>query len=661
MVVVAFAHVTAGGTALNYFDPPKRLAWALLATVLALLPRNRRAARTSVATGLAVALLAWMVARTLLRPNPTVELGVLITWMLPVLLFVLSIGRTDGRGIRWFGLLLGAMGYLQALLMILQRVGLDPLFAATTGAMEYAPGRMVGTIGYHNQAVDFLGLACAGILMADAKAWVRLAWMVPLLVTALLTGNRGGALAFACALAVVLALLARTRRRALCRNPRGAVAAFLVCLMGTAALVLSLPEIGPRFREVLTQPWASPAVRSRLLMARIGLDMVREMPLTGWGAGEYAFQYLDRLGDALPAVKPHALLRSVVFAREAHNDPIQFTAEFGLVGLALLLALAVCTWHGIAAARTDDGDRAGPAGLVLAYMAAASLFSFPWQAAMAGPLAGLSLGLLTPSRPTNPPTTAGKQPGTTLSTVAGRGAYAVLLGLAMAVLAWSAWDAFVNVAVPSRIAAGSGVPVPALPSVAHRYHALVGASCAAHGDFVAALERLTHAERGYRDILLWNNLGHVLAKTGRWKEARDVYLRWAASGIDHCTALENLSVAHENLREYAEAADALYGKLRLQSVRAPADVKRLAALFLRAGDLVQADHVIWRFQRSWMASSPRTRAELENLAGSIALLHGDRDDAVRLFEAALSTDPGLDSARRNLGTTRDTATSEISP
>ena len=46
----------------------------------------------------------------------------------------------------------------------------------------------------------------------------------------------------------------------------------------------------------------------------------------------------------------------------------------------------------------------------------------------------------------------------------------------------------------------------------HRYHALVGASYATQGADMEAESELLHAQWGYRDIPLWNNLGHVLVK-----------------------------------------------------------------------------------------------------------------------------------------------------
>ena len=165
VALVALAHVPSSWPALNYFDPPKRLLWGLLAFALAVGSRRERSRLGGPALCLALGLLGWMGLRTLWRPVPAAELDVLFSWMLPVVLLVVGAGLPRSGERRLLGGSLVLAGVVQAVLMLLQRAGLDPLFAETTAAMAYAPGRMVGTIGYHNQAVDFLALASTGALL----------------------------------------------------------------------------------------------------------------------------------------------------------------------------------------------------------------------------------------------------------------------------------------------------------------------------------------------------------------------------------------------------------------------------------------------------------------------------------------------------------------
>jgi len=371
--------------------------------------------------------------------------------------------------------------------------------------------------------------------------------------------------------------------------------------------------------------------------------MIRERPVSGWGAGEYAFQYLDRLGRLLPERKTHEILQSVVYAREAHNDPLQFAAEFGAVGVALLLAALTALFRG---GRKDaaDADRLATIICVLAVMATSGLFSFPWQTSMAGPLAGLLLGLATPSSPSRTPpprAVAAAQIARLLLAVA------VFVGFRrMSLLDETIAEAFAD---PEAQQEDWGETIP---KRAYRHQALLGAWEAKRVLLDAAIERLERAEAGYRDVMLWNNLGHVLSKAGRWPEAANVYDRWAATGIEHPDALANLSVACENAGDFPAAAAALDAKLRLWPQAAPQEVKRLAVLFMRAHDYARADREIWRHHRRWKDADAKTVAEMENLAGSVALLVGDAVRAESLFESALRRHPALESARKNLDALR---------
>jgi Tfp pilus assembly protein PilF len=651
VLAISLLFLPPSSDALNAFDPPKRLSWALFALILSLLPKSLRS-RGGHGMLQVFALVVWMVARTLLRPNPAVEIEVLFTWLLPPLLFLAAQGLATNRpALRALGGSLLAAGYLQAALMLLQRVGLDPLFAATTETMAYSPGRMVGTIGYHNQAVDFLALCAVGAIWATPSTLIRLAWIAPLFATALLTGNRGGVLAFG---AVALTLLAfhAFRSKRWCGAEGGAgfrkagawtAAALAAAALGVAALGLSSPVLWNRFTGTGEGGWRSPAIQSRVFMGRIAGAMIRERPVFGWGAGEYAFQYLDRLGRLLPERKTHEILQSVVYAREAHNDPLQFTAEFGAVGDVLLLAALTALFTGL---RKDaaDVDRLATTACVLVVMTTSGFFSFPWQTSMAGPLAGLLLGLATtPSQFRTPaPRTAGA-------------VQIVRLLIAVAVFAGFRRMSLLDETIAEAFADPESHQEnldETIPKRAYRHQALLGALEAKRGLIDVAIERLERAETGYRDVMLWNNLGHVLSKAGRWPEAANVYDRWAATGIEHPDALANLSVACENAGGFPAAAEALDAKLRLWPQAAPEEVKRLAVLFMRASDYARADRAIWRYHRRWKDADAKTVAEMNNLAGGIARLAGDATRAESLFLAALQADPGLESARKNLDALR---------
>ena len=645
ILLASLAFVPASFDALNFFDPLKRLVWALLAVVLAGLVWRRRY-WASLPAWLALSLAGWMVLRSLLRPVPTAELDVLASWCLPILLFYLGAGLPLNRkNQRRVGGFLVAAGLIQAVLMVLQHAGMDPLFAGTTAGMDYAPGRMVGTIGYQNQAVDFLALALPGVLLlTSSSAWFLCGAALAFPVI-LLTGYRGGILAFAFGvfLAGALSMLARFRVRGN-RRRWAMIGGVLALCMGVVVVAIALvPQTKGRFREAFTGFRTAPAVQSRLHMARIGWHMVRERPLIGWGAGEYAMQYLERLGGVLPSEKNHRILRSVVFAREAHNDLLQFMAEFGLLGAALLAAVFVAGWYFL----SNPKGILKPPGItfayVVAYMSVAALFSFPWQSAMAGPLAGFLLGACLPTRAGGPDASKGIR--RTL-----HGCNKLVLLMAVVWFGWFGREAYLNLAIAARLAVSDteGAAQRLLP-VDYKYHALVGASLATQGQNEAALTALRHAELGYRDVLIWNNLGHVLARLGQWQDAQDMYERWVASGLDHANALQNLSVASEQAGDFPVAIESLSRRMRLWPNQVSThDIQRLAVLQLRAGSPDDAQGTLRHYRAKWQAADPRSVAEIENLSGSVARILGDEEEAVKWFRSALERHPELESARKNL-------------
>jgi len=596
ILLASLAFVPAAFEALNFFDPVKRLVWALLAVVLAVLVWQRRYS-ASPAAGLAAFLIGWMVLRSLLRPVPTAELGVLASWCVPVLLFCLgsrlSLDRNQRRIVAGF---LVAAAMIQAVVMLLQRAGIDPLFSATTTSMDYAPGRMVGTIGYQNQAVDFLALAMSGILLLTASPVWFMCGAVLTLPVMLLAGYRGGILAYAVGILLsgTLIMLAHSRVR---RNRFrfATIAGTLALGIGVMVIAIALiPQTKGRFREAITDFKTAPAIQSRIFMARIGWQMIRERPLVGWGAGEYAMQYLNRLATVLPPEQNHTVLRSVVFAREAHNDPLQFLAEFGLIGFALLAAIIVAGWRCMVRQEVFFGWQGIALAFLSAYMAMAALFSFPWQSAMAGPLAGFLLGISLPTREAS-------HHSTMMFHLPLRCFNTLALPMAIVLLGWFGRDAYLNLAIPAKLAvADTEGAAQRLSRVDYRYHALVGASQATQGQNDAALTTLRHAELGYRDVLLWNNLGYVLTRSGQWQEAKSVYEIWTASGVDHANALQNLSVASEQVGDLAVAVESLSRRMTLWSNEiSEHDIKRLAVLQLRVGVPRDAADTLWRYRAKW--------------------------------------------------------------
>lgn len=643
--------------ALNYFDPPKRVVWSVLAVFLASFwerPSSRAGRRQAC---ILFALMGWMLLRSFFRPVPFAGMEVLVGWLLPPLFFLLGAGvKLSMKGRRIFGSLLLLAGGSQAVLMLLQRFGLDPLFPSITWGMSYAPSRMIGTVGFQNQAVDAVALSCAGVLLISPSMKWLLLWAGVAFPVVVLSGNRGGILGFLSAMVITVVLYGLgvfsppDGKKRLGGTALALSAAFSVFVLAIALV----PETRERFMEIFRGFHAGPAIQSRLYMARIGLEMFFEKPWAGWGAGEYALQYLARLGALLPDEKTHVILRNVVYAREAHNDLLQFAVEFGLPGLVLLFA-GLCH-AALGLAREKDGDRAAISGTVcvFAYMSVASFFSFSWQSAVAGPLAGLLLGVLWTHRMMEhvapPPPPSQKKPG-----FVRRLPKAALLVVSTGVLVFHGRNLFLNTVVPTWVADGDTAGVENFLSNRDYTHlAFLGAAFAADGRYGEALRLLELAREGHSDLALLNNLGNAFSNTGQWFAARRVYAEWAATGLDHANALQNLSVAYENTGKYAEAAESLSRRMSLWPDSATVkDVNRLGVLHLYAGSPSAAEAALRTYQEVWTQSEGHERAQMENLSGAVALSLGQTGKAEAKFREALRHDPGLESARRNLRSLSD--------
>lgn len=659
MLLVSLLVLPPSAGFVNAFEPGKQLAWALLLAVLTRLAARSRAQPPSwLALGGAL-LLLWMAGRTLARPLPLREITVLASWLMP-LVFCLTAARLDPTedDHERLGRLLLAAGGIQAALMLLQRFGLDPFFADTTSAFTYRPARMIGTIGYQNQAAELLALCLAGLFLLRRVTLPAVILSLVILLAALLTANRGCILGLAAAGGVLLMGMSFSGRLSRLR---------LGLIWGAAALVLAMavalvPETLSRFRELVVAPEKSTAVASRLYMARLGLNMICERPLVGWGAGEYAYQYLERLGTLLPEEKTNRVLESVVYAREAHNDAIQFGAEFGLPALAAvgsvlgLMLLSVlrqlrppCPEERRGQGRARVPEAAPPAGrwarpaalvYVVVFMTVSASFSFTWQTCMAGPLAGLLLGWMAGGGP-RPPAYRNR-----LHAAGGAVAAAGVLGLLLMhartlALEWRFTRAM-EVGDLNRAERVIG-------RHDYRHQALLGAAFAKAGDLGRAETHLKTSMQGWQDVLSLNNLGHVYAAQGRWRDALPVYQAWSRTGIRHDEALWDLAVIHEKLGDLPAAAATRLRKHALFPEKSKNDeLMQTVVLLVRIDELDPAQKLLTAFEQRCGRINAGWTPEWENLAGALLLRRQQPGAAAQRFRRALEMNPALESARRNL-------------
>ncbi len=656
------------------FEAPKTLFWCLALALAGLCglvpaPSSRRRGMDEWA---AMALLCWMALRTF-AAWALLDWAVLVGWLLPPFLYLAGVrlSRQPSAIVSRLPTILFLVGAAQAALMVLQRFGFDPLFAATTNAQSYLPGRMIGTVGYHNQAVDLLavcaalwiwrlGRPCQGSMAIGGRsprqnngpaadcnrlpvAETGLRALPPIALLGLLSALAAYRAGFAGVLAGGGVLFFAESFRGNRGRLRGTAAAAALAA-SLCAICLAVPQMRERAAGALTHPFATPALRTRATMARAAWAMVRERPLFGHGSGAYAFQYMKRVADGMPSEIGHEELGGVVFAREPHNDFLHLWSEFGLVGLLLALGWLAAVWRGQPASGR----------FLMGYWLVASCFGFPWHDTAAGPLFGLALGLMGGDR--------SEIVGSQSQSAAGRRSSAADCPRLSAT---DKTNARLPIAIGHRLPAilffvglaGAVLCLFQLGADAGWWRAFpwqgralarAGGLLALEGQFAEAEEVLEVSRRLERSPEQCNNLGFVKMKLGQPSAAEAIYREWADSGIDHAKALRSLAGAQEAQGKWLDAGRSLFTLYRLwpQDSR-DEDLFRTASLLLRGGDYLSARHLARQFE-DHSGTTPRWTAEWENLLGAADLRAGWIESARLHFKKALEMKPTLESARRNL-------------
>jgi O-antigen ligase len=330
------------------FDAPKRLAalvGAALASLAGLvvmrapgrLPERWRALPAAARAALlaAVAGVLWFGISSVLSPRARTSVDTLRTMALLLLLVPVGASRAVGRGKNVLVSAFLGVTALNAAVSLLQSRGMQPFRLETFGTRNET-GAFAGNVGYLTLTVAFASVLAIGIAVTAPRAPVRAAAAaVLLLLFAALLANRNltalaslgaGALAF---------LVARFGRRSL-----AAISAAAVVLL---AAVFAIAPLRARAADAVS------AVRGgdwdRLTTYRTGawaaaVEMARARPVTGWGPGTYASEFVPhRLSAEIRAHRRFVNPLVTSSYSEAHCDYLQAFAEGGVPGgVAVLVA-----------------------------------------------------------------------------------------------------------------------------------------------------------------------------------------------------------------------------------------------------------------------------------------------------------------------------------
>ena len=221
------------------------------------------------------------------------------------------------------------------------------------GLQQRPPGFMGHYMTYSGLLMLVVVLATARLLFdARDRTWASL--VLPALTVALVTTFTRGVWIGACAgVGLLLAV----------RNVR--LLAVLPILVVTVVAVAP-GAIADRIDSIFD--WRDPTSRDRIAMARAGVRMVRDHPLTGVGPDMVQQVYPRYRGpDAVNETNPHL-----------HNVPLQIAAERGLPALAVWLWFVVAVLRELAARfREPEYRMLAAAGLAaMASMLTAGLFEY---------------------------------------------------------------------------------------------------------------------------------------------------------------------------------------------------------------------------------------------------------------------------------------------
>lgn len=194
----------------------------------------------------------------------------------------------------------------------------------------------------------------------------------------------------ACIALVLMALMMSTVRRFHPHKSRRALLLFFALTFTTAtqiALTKYFQASTPTIITRLQTPELTGANSSiRLLFWATGLEMLREHPLLGIGAGNYEVAFADARREFV-ARYPQSSLAGVaeeISPQRAHNEYVQMLAELGIIGFVLFLTFVAClmwcAWRALNRSR-QPLLALGAFGslLTFAISSSASSISFRWM------------------------------------------------------------------------------------------------------------------------------------------------------------------------------------------------------------------------------------------------------------------------------------------
>jgi len=271
-------------------------------------------------------------------------------WMTPCALWV---GFTRRRTLRIFFFVLACNAFALALLGISERaLHADLIF----WSWRPPAGYFVASFIYKNHAGAYfdlllsLSVALAVWHYTDPRSRLKksnpsglfVLFSLALALIVFYSYSRTATILMLFLFVLVLLLLIGTLIRQ-GRSQRPGVIALLCCTtfgaLGALGLTLLPTKEVLAHMDELVKVYQSPAPGARQLATRATLDLVRDSPVYGWGAGSFRFAFPIHQPD-YPAI--YIQDGKHLYWEHAHNDYVELLAELGLVGTAILALGGIC-------------------------------------------------------------------------------------------------------------------------------------------------------------------------------------------------------------------------------------------------------------------------------------------------------------------------------
>jgi len=365
------------------FDAPKRLI-AIVGIALAAAgafaflrgaerpwsagPPTRRAALWLAAAALTMALVA-----ALASPRRGPSLDAMRSLAVFALLLPLGASRVVEKGRSWLiGVFLGATA-VNAVVSILESRGRFQPFVLETVGGRQSTGAYAGNVGYLAITLALAGVLALGLVMTVRRRSARLAsgFALLLFAVALVVNLNLTAMTSALAGAGVLFVVLYRRRAAM--PMAAALLAVALAVAGYAPLRHRAREIAAAARmgnwDALVSfrggPWAA------------AVEMTRERPLTGFGPGTFAAEYVPhRLAAEIRARRRFVAPLLTSSYAEAHCDYLQVFSDAGVPAGLLVLGAVGCLFAAVG--RVAWRAKSPEAAILLAVLAAGAAAALTW-------------------------------------------------------------------------------------------------------------------------------------------------------------------------------------------------------------------------------------------------------------------------------------------